>query len=223
MESQNESNDLKETCVESYIEPVIKGFSRMLKTMTAAVEDMSAIPCEKACLSVNCRRPCPNERGDPFKMLQMRRLEFCWTIWKSKFSQKNEFQTNYDRRSMQQLSEIVETQEGLRCAQAEEFQRRDQQFIPAKLGITSSSWWKSRWNGRIQESSEFHVRRYCKKKTSRAGHYLELIGKIQELQNEINCMNDSEEFQDAESIRIGNSTLPVHLDYSHFFQFLEEC
>ena len=34
---------------------------------------------------------------------------------------------------------------------------------------------------------------------------LELPGKIQELQNEINCMNDSKEFQDAESIRSGNS------------------
>ena len=34
---------------------------------------------------------------------------------------------------------------------------------------------------------------------------LELSGRIQELQNEINCMNDSKEFQDAESIRSGNS------------------
>ena len=34
---------------------------------------------------------------------------------------------------------------------------------------------------------------------------LELTGKIQELQNEINCMNDSRDFQDAESVRSGNS------------------
>ena len=34
---------------------------------------------------------------------------------------------------------------------------------------------------------------------------LELTGKIQELQNEINCMSDSKEFHDAESIRSGNS------------------
>ena len=34
---------------------------------------------------------------------------------------------------------------------------------------------------------------------------LELSGRIQELQIEINCMNDSKEFQDAESIRSGNS------------------
>ena len=34
---------------------------------------------------------------------------------------------------------------------------------------------------------------------------LELTGKIQELQNEIDCINDSRDFQDAESIRSGNS------------------
>ena len=34
---------------------------------------------------------------------------------------------------------------------------------------------------------------------------LELSGRIQELQNEINCVNDSKQFQDAESIRSGDS------------------
>ena len=34
---------------------------------------------------------------------------------------------------------------------------------------------------------------------------LELTGKLQELQNEVNCMNDSRDFQDAESVRSGQS------------------
>ena len=34
---------------------------------------------------------------------------------------------------------------------------------------------------------------------------LELSGRVQELQNEVNCMNDSQDFQDAESVRSGNS------------------
>ena len=34
---------------------------------------------------------------------------------------------------------------------------------------------------------------------------LELSGRVQELQNEVNCMNDSKDFQDAESIRSENS------------------
>ena len=34
---------------------------------------------------------------------------------------------------------------------------------------------------------------------------IELSGRLQELQNEVNCMNDSKGFQDAESVRSGNS------------------
>ena len=34
---------------------------------------------------------------------------------------------------------------------------------------------------------------------------LELSGRVQELQNEVNCMNDSKDFQDAESVRSGTS------------------
>ena len=47
---------------------------------------------------------------------------------------------------------------------------------------------------------------------------LEVSGRVQELQNEVNCMNDSKDFQDAESTRSGNShvtsrpvSLPPHL------------
>ena len=34
---------------------------------------------------------------------------------------------------------------------------------------------------------------------------MELSGRLQELQNEVNCMNDSKDLQDAESVRSGNS------------------
>ena len=34
---------------------------------------------------------------------------------------------------------------------------------------------------------------------------VELSGRVQELQNEVNCMNDSKDFQEAESVRSGNS------------------
>ena len=34
---------------------------------------------------------------------------------------------------------------------------------------------------------------------------MELSGRVQELQNDVNCMNDSKDFQDAESVRSGNS------------------
>ena len=34
---------------------------------------------------------------------------------------------------------------------------------------------------------------------------MELSGRLQELQNEVNCLNDPKDFQDAESVRCGNS------------------
>ena len=34
---------------------------------------------------------------------------------------------------------------------------------------------------------------------------MELSGRLQKLQNEVNCMNDSQDFHDAESVRSGNS------------------
>ena len=51
---------------------------------------------------------------------------------------KHEFQTNYDRRSVQKLSEIIESQQKeLHCAQAEELQRRDQQLLHAQYPCTA--------------------------------------------------------------------------------------
>ena len=48
--------------------------------------------------------------------------------------EKHEFQANYDRRSIQKLSETIESQqEELHRAQAEELQRRDQQLLHAQL------------------------------------------------------------------------------------------
>ena len=47
---------------------------------------------------------------------------------------------------------------------------------------------------------------------------LELSARVQELQNEVNCSNDSKDFQDAESIRSGNSHVPVDQCHSHLIR-----
>ena len=52
---------------------------------------------------------------------------------------------------------------------------------------------------------------------------LELTGKIQELQNEINFMNDSKDFQDAESVRSGQSHVTSQPVFFHLIQILVEC
>ena len=52
---------------------------------------------------------------------------------------------------------------------------------------------------------------------------LELTGKIQELKNEINCMSDKRDFQDAESVRSGQSHVARQPVFSHLIQILVEC
>ena len=51
---------------------------------------------------------------------------------------------------------------------------------------------------------------------------LELSGRVQELQNEVNCMNDSKDFQDAE-LSVEIPTLPVDQCLSHHIQYQKDC
>ena len=101
--------------------------------------------------------------------------------------------------------------EELHRAWAEELQRRDQQLLHAQL--LQQNWELREAHDKslneMEELKKFQSstfdtiarRRLVKDQDT----ILELTGKIQELQNEINCMNDSRDFQDAESIRSGNS------------------
>ena len=112
----------------------------------------------------------------------------------------------------------------LQAAQAEEERRLLQgQMMATEIGISWNSSTKSYRNERITEISEFCLRYYSKKKLIEDQNtILELSGRIQDLQNEVNRMNDSEDFQDAESIRSGNSHVtsrPVSL----LIQYLKEC
>ena len=125
---------------------------------------------------------------------------------------KHEFQADYDRRSIQKLSEIVEfQQEELHRAQVEELQRRDQQLLHAQL-LQQNSDLREAHEKSLQEMEELMKFQSSTFDTIARIRFvedqdtiLELIGKIQELQNEINCMNDSRDFQDAESVRSGHS------------------
>ena len=53
----------------------------------------------------------------------------------------------------------------------------------------------------------------------------ELTSKIQELKNEVNCLNDSRGFFFFKKKKPNrcHSTLPVNQCFSHLIQFLEEC
>ena len=53
---------------------------------------------------------------------------------------------------------------------------------------------------------------------------LELAGKIQELQNEINCMTDPRVFENMlNQYALDNSPLPLNHCFSHRIQILVEC
>ena len=120
---------------------------------------------------------------------------------------KHEFQANYDRRSIQRLSEIIESQH---CAQAEEVQRRDQQLLHAQL--LQQNWELREAHNKslneMEELKKFQSSTFDtiarRKLVEDQDTILELSAKKQELQNEINCMSDSKEFQDAESVRGGH-------------------
>ena len=125
--------------------------------------------------------------------------------------QKHEFQADYDRRSMQKLNEVIESQkeEICRACQGDERLRQDLQLLHEQL-------LKQNWDLReahekslseMEELKRFQGSTFDtiarRKLVEDRDTILELTGKIQELQNEINCMNDSRDFQDAESVRRG--------------------
>ena len=125
---------------------------------------------------------------------------------------KHEFQTDYDRRSVRKLGEIVESQQAeLHCAQAEELQRRDQQLLHEQSSQQNSELREAHHKSlnEMEELKKFQSSTFDtiarRRLVEDQDTILELTGKIQELQNEIECMNDSKDFQDAESVRSGNS------------------
>ena len=67
--------------------------------------------------------------------------------------------------------------------------------IFVKLMRKVSMRWKNWTDFKAQHSTQFQ----------KEGTVLELTGKIQEPQNEVNCLNESRDFQDAESVRSGHS------------------
>ena len=125
---------------------------------------------------------------------------------------KHKFQADYDRRSTQNLNETIESQqEELHRAQAEERRRQDHQLLHEQL-------LKQNWDLREAHENSLNEMEELKRFQGSTFDTIarrrlvedqdtinELTARIQELQNEIICMNDSRDFQDAESVRSGHS------------------
>ena len=111
------------------------------------------------------------------------------------------------------MTEVIESRRGeiYRAHQGDEQLRRDQQLLHQQLleqnrdlrEVREKSLNEMEELKRFQGSTFETISR--RKLIEYRDTILELTGKIQELQNEINCMNDSRDFQDAESVRSGQS------------------
>ena len=140
--------------------------------------------------------------------------------------QKHDFGADYDRRSIQKLNEIIESQRGeiYRAHQGDEQLRRDQQLLHEQF---------LEQNRELREAHEKSLNEMEELKRFQGSAFdtisrrkliedrdtiLELTAKIQELQNEVNCMNDSRDFKDAESVRSGQSHVASQLAFFPPFQ-----
>ena len=209
-----------------------KGFPRTPSTMTphsrvccVKLTDYMAITLnENTCLSVSRRRQCPTEwsdlletdRGDPVSQrVRMYRLGPCSTNEKSEFlpSARQKWTDPNDRRSLRKLGEIVESQhQELHCARAEEGQRRDQQLLHGQ-SLQQNLEWREAHQRSLSEMEEMKKFQSSTFETIARRRLVEdqdtllwnLLARYRNSKHEINCMSDSKEFQDAESIRSGNS------------------
>ena len=183
-------------------------------------------------LSLSVREnPCRDSENEQIRILLERQKEQILADCRAEI-QKHEFQADYDRRSIQKLNGVIESHRGEinRALEGDEQLRRDQQLHHEQL-------LEQNWDLReahvkslneMEELKQFQGSTFDpfsrRKLIEDRDTILELTAKIQELQNEINCMNDSRDFIDAESVRSGQSHVtsqPVF--FPTFSKILAEC
>ena len=124
-----------------------------------------------------------------------------------------QIRTLLDKQKEQILAECQTriNQHECHCARAEEVQQRDQQLLQGQLLQQKLEFREAHQRSltEMEELRKFQSSAFDtmarRKFVEDQNTILELSGRVQELQNEVNCMNDSKDFQDAESIRTGNS------------------
>ena len=127
--------------------------------------------------------------------------------------QKHEFQANSERRSIQELNGIIESQrrEIDHTIASDEQLRRDQLLLQEQLSEQNRDLREAHIKSlhEMEELSSVQELRvdesWRRRLIENQDTILELTAGIQELQNEVNCLNDSRDFKDAESVRSGLS------------------
>ena len=127
--------------------------------------------------------------------------------------QKHEFQADYDRRSVQKLNETIESQkeEICRALPGDERRRQDQQLLHEQFLKQNRDLREAHEKSfnEMEELKRFQGSTFntCsrRKLIEDRDTILEFTAKVQELQSEVNCVNDSRDLQDVESVRSGHS------------------
>ena len=122
--------------------------------------------------------PCRDSENEQIRILLERQKEQTLADYRAEI-QKHEFQADYDRRNIDKLNEVVQSQRGeIYCAVAgDEQHRRDQQLLPCTIiGTNSTTSWssceKSQWDGRMEAISRLNIRDNFKEKIDRRSrHY----------------------------------------------------
>ena len=130
-------------------------------------------------------------------------------------TQKHEFQADHDRRSIRKLNGSIESQrsEINHTLAGEEQLRRDQLLFHEQLSEQNRELREPHMKSlnETEELKRFQGSTFDtfsrRRSVENQGTIQELTVRIQELQNEVNCLNDSRDFTDADSVRSGQSHL----------------
>ena len=171
--------------------------------------------------------PCRDSEDEPIRILLERQKEQILADCRAEI-QKHEFQADYDRRSIQKLNGVTESQRdeiNRTLARDEQF-RRDQQLLHEQLleqyrelreahmkSLNEMEELKRFQGSRFDESSR---RRLIENQET----IHELTARIQELQNEVNCLNDSREIMMLNQYALDYPTFPVNRLYFHLIVIL---
>ena len=144
--------------------------------------------------------PCRDSENEQIRILLERQKEQILADCKAEI-QKYEFQADYDRRSLQKLNGVIESQRGEinHALAGDEQLRRDLQLLHEQLLEQNRELREAHVKSlnEMEELKRFQGSTFdgfSRKFIEDRDTILELTAKIQELQNEVNCMNDSRDF-----------------------------
>ena len=164
--------------------------------------------------SCSREKPSRDSENERIRILLERQKEQILAEVRSEI-QKHELQAESVKRSIQELIGIIDFQrmEIDHTVTVCEQSRRDQLLIQEELSEQNRDLRETRIKclhemEELKRIQELRIDEFSRRLIENQDTINELTARIQELQNEVNCMNDSRDFKDAESVRSGPSHVP---------------